>query len=628
MIAEALRALEVDTLLLGMPDRCLPAASDEDTGAGALDSREGRRFAAWVRALGFTGLQLGPQGETAPDNPSPYDATIFSRGRIGLAVRRLAGAEWGGLLDPATVDRLVAERTPRDPERVAHRYAHAAHGEALARAHAAFARRRADGDPALEPIAARLEAFARDAWDWLERDALYEVLAGETGGAPWAAWTAIDRTLWHPAPGAEAVHAARRQGLAARHADAVARYVFAQFVLHEQHRAAREHARGLGLALWGDLQIGFSDRDAWGRQGLFLAGYRLGAPPSRTNPDGQPWGYPVLDPGRPDATGHFVAARLAKAWSEYDGIRIDHPHGLVCPWVYRTDAADHGAAVRAGARLFAAPDLPDHPALAALAIPRPEQLARDPRVRRWDDDWVQSLDAEQIERYARLLDIVVDAARQRGRGAEALACEILSTCPYPLRRVLDRHGLGRFRVTQKADLRDPRDGYRAENAEASDWVMVGTHDTAPIWAVVEDWARTGTLGERARYLASRLARTARRRAALADRLAASPARVAQAQLADLFASRARHVMVFFTDAFGLRERYNRPGVVDQENWSLRLPPDHVARYHGRLRRDEALNLPAALATALRARGASGDRRNLADRLDDVADAWRAGDATR
>src|SRR5262245_37882213 len=231
VIAEALRTLEVDTLLLGIPDRCLPAAPDEDTGAGALDTREGRRFAAWVRALGFTGIQLGPQGETALANPSPYDGTIFSRGRIGLAVTRLADPDWGGLLDAGTVERLVAGRPPGDPERIAYGYAYTANGEALAHAHAAFAARQAASDRALSPIAARLETFTRQAWEWLERDALYEALAGAAGGAPWTAWPeAIDRTLWHPTS-AEAAHAVRRRALCERHASVVGRYAFAQWVL-------------------------------------------------------------------------------------------------------------------------------------------------------------------------------------------------------------------------------------------------------------------------------------------------------------------------------------------------------------------------------------------------------------
>jgi len=627
LLDDARAVLEVDTLLLGIPDRSFPSAPDADTGAGAPDAPAGRRFLERVRVLGFTGVQLAPQGDTSADDPSPYDGTLFARGRIALAVGRLADPDWGGLLGADEVARLVAGRPPGDPQRVAYRYAHAAHGRALAVAHAAFVRRHAACDVHVADVAARLDAFTRAARPWLERAALYEVLADAAGGTSWTAWPdPLPRRLWAPPPGSEARHAERRRALLAEHADAVARWAFGQMVLHAQHAAVRAHARRLGLALWGDLQVGFSPQDEWSHLALFLPGYRLGAPPSRTNPEGQPWNYPVFDPSRAEAVDRFFAMRLDKTFAEYDGVRIDHPHGLVCPWVYRAGTGDDRRAVRGGARLFATPDAPDHPALARFAIVRPDQLNPDPRTPRHADDWVIALTPEQETRYGRLFDVALAAARRHGRDARALACEVLSTCPYPLRRVLERHGLGRFRVTQKADLDDPADGYRSENAEPPDWMMVGTHDTAPIWAVVRDWDRAGTLRRRAEYLASRLAPDAPARAPLAARLAAAPALLVHAQFADLFASRARNVQVFFTDAFGLDARYNRPGEIHEDNWTLRLAADWEARYRERLATDGALNLPLALAMALRARGAERDARApLVRRLDAEAEAWRRGE---
>ena len=133
---------------------------------------------------------------------------------------------------------------------------------------------------------------------------------------------------------------------------------------------------------------------------------------------------------------------------EYDGVRVDHPHGLVCPWVYDRGAGDPLVAVARGARLFESPDLPDHPGLARYAIARPEQIDR--AAPRHDDRWVRSLDADQIDRYAERFGILVQELADVG--ASDIVCEVLSTAPYPLVEVLRRYGLGRFRVTQKADL--------------------------------------------------------------------------------------------------------------------------------------------------------------------------------
>jgi 4-alpha-glucanotransferase len=584
-IGDACRLLGVDRLVLSIHGPSFPGDPADDVGAGCPGSDAGRAFLGFVRALGFTGVQLGPQGETGPDDPSPYNGTLFSRGRLTIALDRLArDPAWGGLLAPETLARLAASRPPGPVDRTAWAYAHGAQRVALDEAFAAFRRRR-PGPTA--DIAVRLARFRRTNRRWLVRDALFEALAAEHGSSDWQAWPAADRRLWGRAG------AARRRRLAARHVEPMTRYAFEQLVAHAQHAELRQECARLGLELWGDQQVGLGARDRWAYADVFLRGYALGAPPSRTTPVGQPWGYSVLHPARRGAA-RLVAARFEKAFAEFDGVRLDHPHGYVCPWVYRTDG-DPLAAVRAGARLFAAPDLPDHPALRRFAIAGRRDLTRDPAVPRWADDWVVTLSARQVARYSRLLDVIVAAA---GGGASSVACEVLSTCPHPLRAALATHGLGRFRVTQKADLADVHDVYRSENAEPPDWVMVGTHDTRPIWLVVEDWRREGTLAARAAYLAGRLAGDAFERRRLERELATSPALLVQAQFADLFASRARNVLVFFADAFGLREVYNQPGTYGGENWSLRLGPDYRARFAGRLRADAALNLPLVLSMAL------------------------------
>jgi hypothetical protein len=77
-------------------------------------------------------------------------------------------------------------------------------------------------------------------------------------------------------------------------------------------------------------------------------------------------------------------------------------------------------------------------------------------------------------------------------------------------------------------------------------------------------------------------------------------------------------MVFFTDLFGMRELYNRPGVISPDNWSLRVPADYQRLYRERLGRNRAINLPLALAAALRARGLDAHRPDLVKELDRLA----------
>jgi len=632
LVGEALRLLGKRNLVLAIHDPSFPGFPAEDPGRGTPYSPAGAEFLAFARELGFTGIQFGPQGQTSVVNLSPYDGTVFARNVNSVALVQLAEEEpWGGLVSRRTLEELVRDRPAGSDRRVANRYVHAAKRRALLEAFDNFQVRRtaARPSPQVQALAARLAAFREEQAGWLERDALYEAASGMHEGAAWMFWPlsgegALDRDLWDPAPGFEAACGRRRAELAVRCARSTDFFAFSQWLAHEQHAQLRALASGLGLKLYGDLQIGFSVQDLWSYRGVFMRRYLMGAPPSRTNPEGQPWNYPVLDPlqyGTEEAPGpvrRLMAARMNKMLAEFDGVRLDHPHGLICPWVYRTDDPWPLHAVQHGARLFCSPDLPDHPELAPLAIARPEQLNRSDGVARHADDWVTSLDADQVRRYSALFDEIVAAARRNDRQVGDLLAEVLSTMPYPLGAVLARYGLGRFRVTQKAILTDPADVYRCENARPPDWVMVGNHDTPPLWLLLERWQATGALREQADYLGWRLCPAGgEARERLAAVLAEDPCRLAQAKFADLFASPAENVAVFFTDLLGMSEIYNRPGIVSDENWTLRVPPDYRPVYLRKRAAGLALNLPAVLALALRARATDlpPEAGALADRLE-------------
>lgn len=636
LIASALDALQVRNLVLSIHDPSFPSEPDEDTGRGSPYTRGATRFLEFVRELGFNGIQLGPQGQTSESNASPYDATLFSRNVLNVPLAELTGTEGVGLLPPERLAGIVSSRPVNAGPGPRYRHAFRAQRAALDEAWEALQRERGRGAvrPGVREQVRRFEDFARANRDWLVRDALFEALCVEHGQRDWRRWAgpgeaARDAWLLAPAPGEEEACEARGLAVRARHGALFERYAFHQFLVHEAHGQLRERAARGGLKLYGDLQIGFSLEDAWAWQGLFLRTYLMGAPPSRTNPDGQPWNYPVLDPAgffeareghapehRAGPVLRFMEARMDKMLAEYDGLRIDHPHGLVCPWVYRADAADPLKAVQQGARLFDSPALADHPELARYAIATAAQL--DVSVARHADGWVRSLTPEQVRRYSVLMDTIVASSRRHGRQLTDLLGEVLSTQPYPLQRVLAQYGMGRFRVTQKANLKEPSDVYRSENAAPEDWVMVGTHDTPPLWRVAEGWRQSGSVREQADYLAWRLHPDAGGREAFARRLREAPGLLEQAKFADLFASRAQNVSIFFADLLGMTEVYNVPGTVNEENWSLRVPQDYGRDYAEKLTRGAALNLPRVLALALRAGDAAPRHQPLIDALEAAA----------
>jgi 4-alpha-glucanotransferase len=602
LVRAALDELGVRRLLMAIQDVSFPSDADEDVGRGSPGTRAAHKLLRFLCDLGFNGIQLGPQGQTARDNPSPYDGTLFSRNVDSIPLDLFASGDLAELVDTTTLREAVAQSRPGG--HAEHARAHDTLHRIVRQAFEAFEAKR----PAT--LSTRFERFRLDHARWLERDALYNVLSELHGGTAFRDWGDLGE-LWNAPAGQEQAFAERRSQLAHQHDREMRRYAFGQLVAHEGHAVFRQRAKSLGLDVYCDLQIGLSDVDVWSHRRLLLREYVMGAPPSRTTPEGQPWNYALLDPmleadtnggGRSrDAALSFLEERVDKAFREYDGIRIDHPHGHVCPWVYRAGEADPGRAVRAGARLFESPDLPDHPGLARYARVTPEQIDRSRH--RHDDGWVRWLSPAQIDRYAATLLVITEAAMRHGRDPSGLACEVLSTLPLPLARVLERLGLGRFRVTQKANLDDPADVYRTENAQPHDWIMLGNHDTEPIWTRL----RSLTPAMRDKWVAYLIVRL-RMSADDGQKLAEAPGLLAQAMLADAFASRAENVMIFFGDLFGFEERYNVPGLIDDRNWTLRLPPSFAALYDERRERQAALDLPWALATALAARGAGDEHR--------------------
>jgi 4-alpha-glucanotransferase len=598
VVREALKALEVRKLVLGIHDPAFPGLPGEDLGRGSPYSRGAERLFGLAVALGFTGIQLGPQGQTSLVNPSPYDGTIFSRNVLSIALAELCEPREGPpLLHPATLARLTEAQPALPVQRVPYRSAFLAQRQALAEVC-----KTAASEPSLDRA---LESFWRRHQPWLERDALHQVLTDAHGGLGFADWRADDgphpdRDLWNPPPGQEEACRARRASLMEAHRPTVEAYALSQMLVHQQHAGLRERCRALGLELLGDLQVGLANQDVFCYAGLLLHDYVMGAPPSRTTPTGQAWDYAVLDPQQCDLQTpgkggalRLLLARMDKMFDEYDAIRIDHPHGFVCPWVYRPGQADPLGAVQGGARLFSSPDLPDHPDLRRYAIVEPGQIRRS--VPRWAEDWETELRPDQIDRFAIFFDAMVDSAKRHGKEKQGLVCEVLSTLPSPLRAILQRHGLGRFRVVQKANPDDPADVYRAENARPEDWIMAGNHDTPSIWTVASGWRASGRLEAWSRMLAANLGLSP------AD-LARDQGLLVHAVFSSMFASAARNVSIFFTDLFGYHQAYNTPGTVSDDNWSLRLGPDFERDYADRLRRREALNLPLALAMAFAGRG--------------------------
>ena len=328
----------------------------------------------------------------------------------------------------------------------------------------------------------------------------------------------------------------------------------------------------------------------------------MGAPPSRTNPDGQPWGYPVLDLERLRRRG----ARAAHGARRPALCRLRRPaHRSSArprlPVGVRRDDRRPAAAVMPARACSARPTCPTIRSSRRFAIARADQLDRSRRACAGPTTGCAHSTTTQVARYGALFDASWRACaprasprgRRRVRGAEHVAVPLAprdgALRPRPLR------------VTQKANLARADDVYRSDNALAArlDHGRQPRHaaDLAPVQppgtAADGDGARARPRGA---PRATPPARGLRARRSTPT-LATLPRPVRRA------VPRARRVACRCSSRISsaLATSTTAPASSTTTTGRLRSPPDFAEAYARDSARATAFNVPLALALALAAR---------------------------
>jgi len=290
-------------------------------------------------------------------------------------------------------------------------------------------------------------------------------------------------------------------------------YAYLQFVADEQWQRARMEAAPVGV--FGDFPFMVSGHsaDVWARQHEFELESSVGTPPDAFSTTGQDWGLPAY---RWDVLAHadydWLRQRTRRSADLYDGFRIDHLIGIYRRYVRRRDGS-------------------------AGFVPGDESAQR--------------------AQGERLLSIF-------GEGGASLIGEDLGTVPDFMRVSLAERGIPGMKV-----LRWERDWHAAAQPflDVTSYPEVsvatsGTHDTSTI----AEWWDTADALERQAVL--RL--PSLRDAGLSPDDPFSD-RARDAFLETLFAARSRLLILPFQDILGWRDRINVPALVDDQNWTYRLP---------------------------------------------------------
>jgi len=594
-----LKVLGKKHLALIMHGSSFPSISNEDTGFGNANSSAGKKVIDFASGV-FNVIQLGPAGKTKACDSSPYTGTIFSNNPLFIDLKQLTTGNWGSILSKTTFNEIVNENPNKDSGKTAYSYIFKAQQIALKEAFADFKKLKSTG------FKKGFEQYKRDNASWLDKDALYEALSIEHNNDYWPLWQSeTDKNLLNPKSIEQKMEFGERiNELEAKYAEEIEFYSFCQFVAFSQIEETKKYALSKGVKMIADRQVAFSDRDCWAYQSLFLEGWFLGCPPDYFSADGQAWGFPVVDPdklyrenGELAEGGLLMKALFKKMFKENPGgVRIDHIVGLIDPWVYKVGKkpkVDQGAG-----RLYSSPE---HPELSKYAIATLGDL--NYAVEADKEKRVKTLSDDQIKHYGRLIEkIVIAAAKEEGLNKDSIVCEDLGTVTNPVEAVMKKYDLQGMRLTQFVVPDMPEHPYRCKNIEKRTWAMVGTHDNEPIsmWADKTINTHEGYL--HAKNLVEDLFAGADDQYAIISKLNTDAAFLTQTKFVELFASQAENIQLFFTDFFGIKDVYNKPGTSGDENWSLRLPNNFEEVYCDNLKSNKALNLALILQLAIEARG--------------------------
>lgn len=605
---KALKVLGKKNFALIVHGNSFPAEKGKNTGFGTPNSNAGKGLIDFASDL-FTAIQLGPAGKTKAVDSSPYTGTIFSTNPLFIDLEALTEKEWKNILSKATYEKICNENPNKDTNKTAYSYIFNAQNEALKEAYENFLKL---DDKKLKK---EFEKYKKENEAWLEKDSLYEALIIENNNDYWPLWkNETDKRLFNPKNDEDKKASFLRiKELKLKYAKEIDFYSFCQFVANKQNEETKKYALKHDIKMIADRQVAFSDRDSWAYQSLFLDGWCLGCPPDYFSKTGQAWGFPVVNPekmfnedGSLGEAGLLMKQLYKKMFKENPGgVRIDHIVGLIDPWVYKSGKnpmPENGAG-----RLYSSLE---HPELSKYAIATMEDL--DLELGSDKEKRVKQLTHEQIKKYGALIEkIVIAAAKEEGLNKDAIVCEDLGTLTFPVESVMREYDLQGMRLTQFVKPEKPLHPYRCCNIVPRSWAMVGTHDNEPIsmWADEMIHTHTGYLHVKNLVddMFSELSQ--QEKDDLIVKLTNDAVYLQQVKLAEIFASKAENIQVFFTDFFGIKDVYNKPGTSGSKNWSLRMPDNYEEVYFNNCKNGTSLNLPLILKMAIEARGSEFSKKN-------------------
>ncbi len=578
-----------------------PAVRSENTGIGSLFSRTSvTKLFPFLKSHGITGIQQEPNGLRKVLDNSPYAPESNAKNIFMIPLEKLTTEEYGNILSKKTFDTIVNNNPNR--EEVNYPYVRSMYELALREAYN-------NGKNSKE-----FKKFKAQREGDYEQSALYRVLSKINGNDDfiiWGnsdfytdeelkklsqatgmeSWKKVDRNLYKDKDSKKS--RARIAELKEKYKDDYDYFLFQQMILEKENKKSNKLSEKIGIKIIGDSPVAPTDVETWVNQELFLKGKAIGCPPDYFSKDGQRWGFKYYDPEKifkKDGSLGKAGKVLKKKYEEYfssfpGGIRIDHIIGLIDPFIYTT----------------------------ASKKMTPENSGR-----------IYSISGKyrkkNYKEYADLLTkIIIPSAEKYGLKKSSIICEDLGDKTAPVKQVMKKLDLTGISVTQFDD--------RGGKVPKKNVIMIGSHDNASFLEFMKDlfkYKDDRTKNERflrkTRLLGEDTAPKSmdeQEKKQYIQEIRMNKDKFLTASFAELFASPARRVQIFFTDFFGIAKTYNRPGTT-QGNWSLRLGENFEDEYYKKASEGKAPNFPEVIAAALRHRGLDVGNEQLMQDLDNSA----------
>ena len=572
--ANARKKLGIDKTTATVFDFSIPTTNNKlDTGIGTSFSNDAQKMVSMLKTLcGVNSVQLQPQGEISNYVRSPYSGTSFSIGAHLIDLTKLKDDAYGNLLTEKDLKSYFFNTAKRDHNVVDYDNIFARDGQIaqLQKAYSKF-----EILDAKSPLKKEFEKFKKDNSYWLEKDALFEAAAQANGSRDMKEWSERDKNVFATKEGDKTRIAQLKKETNNLGQNVVDFEEFVQFIADKQQKESKANFNKQGISIYGDCQIGFSDKDFWAHKSAFYPDYEFGCDIG----DGKYscWS-PAINFDKIDGeAGELLFNKFNLFFKRYDGVRVDAAWQLINPMICEP-WKNHGNSVfdNNGNKLG-------------------NRLNHQPKVANGGKHIIQ--------------DIILKAADINKVGHDKVFLELLGGNAYDSLDAVKGLGTTLIHITRyggdnwgRVKYYESKGDNKYQNMKPGDYTIgPGTHDDYTLLEQAEN-AR-----DRAGYLAYDLGLNK-------SELEHSQESLSKAIWAELFTT--KNQFATLPDVLGQRKRINTPNTING-NWTYRAPQNYEQEYYKNLSEGKGLNTADALSKALKAK--QGGRENeLTRELDTFA----------